>query len=306
VKHLSMLVTSDGQWVLEDSTEFLAVLGDPHPDYDAASFAVKNLGFIKFQVHDSSIVEIELHPRNVQLPALLAVQQQLLSSQVRLFRIKYFDTTWHSEIMTASEPAITRLSELCAPAFEPSVTERFLVERRDYSALFTDAASPLRFMAQKWRMSLGYFDPSVIPFAIKHQLFSLMAIAGIKARGGDPVFRFIGDGFKWMETGYQFNGIGERIENLPDKEYGGWLSEFYKSVATSGQPRYEIVTAAIQTDLGKRKPYLTRYERLLLPWKTRSDEIFVSLSSKKLIDMDDAETEDSEWSSLSRDSAKSA
>jgi hypothetical protein len=301
-----MLVTSEGQWMLEDSAEFLAALGDPNPDYDAALYAVKNLGFIKFQILDGSIVEIELHPRNVQLPALLAVQQQLLSSQVRLFRIKYFDTAWHSEIMTASEPAILRLSELCAPAFEPSVTDRFLVERRDYSTLFNETTSPLRFMAQKWRMSLGYFDSSVIPFAIKHELLSLMAIAGIKGRGGDPVFRFIGDGFKWLKNEYQFYGIGERIENLPDKEYGAWLSAFYKSVATSGQPRYDIVTAAIQTDLGKRKPYLTRYERLLLPWKTRSDEIFVSLSSKKLIDLDDAEIEGSEWPSLSRAPAKSA
>ncbi len=306
MKRLSMLVTSDGQWVIEDSPEFLAVLNDPSPDYDAASFAVKNLGFIKFQVLDGSIVEIELHPRNVQLPALLAVQQQLLSSQVKLFRIKYFDTAWHSEIMTASEPAITRLSELCAPAFEPAATDRFLVERRDYSGLFTETTSPLRFMAQKWRMSLGYFDPSVIPFAIQHQLFSLMVIAGVKARGGDPVFRFIGDGFKWLQNEYQFYGLGERIENLPDKEYGGWISEFYKSVATSGQPRYDIVTAAIQTDREVKRPYLTRYERLLLPWRTRSDEIFVTLSSKKLMDIDDVEVEGSEWPSLSRASAKSA
>lgn len=292
--------------MLEDSTEFRAALGDPDPDYDAAQFAVKNLGFIKFQILDASIVEIELHPRNVGLPALLAVQQQLLSSQVRLFRIKYFDTSWRSEIMTAAEPTISRLSELCAPAFQPSVSDRFLIEPRDYSALFTETTSPLRFMAQKWRMSLGYFDPSVIPFAIKHDLFSLMAIAGVKARGGDPVFRFIGDGFKWMKSEYQFHGIGERIENLPDKEYGGWLAEFYKSVATSGQPRYDIVTAAIQTGPDSGKPYLTRYERLLLPWKTRSDEIFVSLSSKKLIDVADSETEGCERSSLAAISAKSA
>src|SRR5215468_6724474 len=109
VKRLTMLITSDGRWVLEDSAEFLEALGDPHPDYDAALFAVKNLGFIKFQILDGSVVEIDLHPRNVQLPALLAVQQQLLSSQVRLFRIKYFDTAWRSEIMTSAEPAISRL-----------------------------------------------------------------------------------------------------------------------------------------------------------------------------------------------------
>jgi hypothetical protein len=305
VKRLSMLVTSEGQWLLEDSTEFRAELGDPNPDYDATMFAVKNLGFIKFQILDGSIVEIELHPRNVQLPALLAVQQQLVSSEVRLFRVKYFDTTWRSEILTAAEPTISRLSELCAPAFQPSMTDRFLVEPRDYSTLFTDATSPLRFMAQKWRMSLGYFDPSVIPFAIKHDLFSLMAIAGVKARGGDPVFRFIGDGFKWMVNEYQFNGIGERIENMPpDKEYSGWAAEFYKSVARTGQPRYDIVSASIDTKRARPKLYMTRYERLLLPWKTPSDEIFVTLSSKKLIDPEDMDAPEED--SLLSVSAKSA
>jgi hypothetical protein len=292
--------------MLEDSTEFRAALGDPEPDYDGAAFAVKNLGFIRFQILDNSIIEIDLHPRNVELPALLAVQQQLLTSQIKLFRLKYFDVSWKSEIICSAELAVARLSELCGPRFALSAEERFHVEPQDFSNLFQIEEGPLRLFAQKWRMSFGHFDPSVIPFAIKHQLFSLMVIAGIKAGGGDPVFRFIGDGFKWLETEYQFYGIGQRIDNLPDKEYGRWLAEFYKSVATSGQPRYDIITATIQTDLGKKKPYVTRYERLLLPWKTRSDEIFVSLSSKKLIDVDNAETECPEWPSLSRASAKSA
>jgi hypothetical protein len=72
-----MLVTAEGQWVIEDSAEFLAAVGDPDPDYDSTSFAVKNLGFIKFQILENSIIEIELHPQNVELPALLAVQQHL-------------------------------------------------------------------------------------------------------------------------------------------------------------------------------------------------------------------------------------
>jgi len=292
--------------MLEDSAEFRAALGDPEPDYEGAAFAVKNLGFIRFQILDNSIIEIDLHPRNVEIPALLALQQQLLTSQIKLFRLKYFDVSWKSEIICSAELAVARLSELCAPRFALSAKERFHVEPQDFSNLFQIEEGPLRLIAQKWRMSFGHFDPSVIPFAIKHQLFSLMVIAGIKAPGGEPVFRFIGDGFKWLETEYQFYGIGERIKNLPDKEYGGWLSDFYKSVATSGQPRYDIVTATIQTGPGKRKPYVTRYERLLLPWKTRSDEIFVSLSSKKLIDVDAAEAECPEWPSLSRVSAKSA
>ena len=141
MKQLTILITPEGQWVLPDTPEFFTALGDPNPDYDAIGFAVKNLGFIKFQVIEQSIVEIELHPRNVELAALLAVQQQLLTSDVRLFRIKYFDTTWQSEIASSAEFTIQRLSELCAPQFTPPKHERFLIEPQDFGVLFQDRKS---------------------------------------------------------------------------------------------------------------------------------------------------------------------
>jgi hypothetical protein len=284
VKPRTMLVTSDGQWVFEDSTELAAVLGDPDPDYDAADFAVKNLGFIKFQILGDSVVEIELHPRNVELPALLAVQQLILSSRVRLFRIKYLEMSWKSEITSSAEGAVARLSELCTPAVIPLSNQKYVVEPKDYSSILSNERSRLRLMAQKWRMSFGQFSPSVISFAIEHQLLSRMMIAGVKPHRTDPVFRFIGDGFNWLADDYQFYGLGEKIENLPDKEYGAWVSEFYKSVANTGQPRYDHVTAMIHAPEVEASPYLTRYERLLLPWKTPSSEILVTLSSHRLAD----------------------
>jgi hypothetical protein len=284
VKRLTMLVTPDGRWVLEDSAEFLAALGDPRPDYDGASFAVKNLGFVRFQVLDQSVIEIELHPDNVELPALLAVQQQLLTSTVKLFRIRYLTTSWQSEILSAPDLAVSRLSELCAPRFALTSNDKFIAEPRDYRVLFDDSETPLGLMAQKWRMSFGSFDPTVISFAIKHQLLSRMMIVGVTPGRSDPVFRFIGDGFKWLETDYQFYGLGESILNQPDKEYGSWVAEFYKSVASNGQPRYDVVSAAIQARPSKPNLFMTRYERLLLPWRTPSEEVFVTLSSKRLAD----------------------
>lgn len=279
MKRLTMLVTADGEWVLEDRAEFLAALGDPEPDYDAAAFAVKNLGFIRFQILDDSVIEIDIHPRNTQLPALLAVQQQILSSSVKLFRIKHFETTWHSEIMISAEQAISRLSELCCPEVELPSNERFLVEPRDYAELFSHDEQPLRPMAQKWRMSFGHFDPSVISFAIKHQLLSGMMVVGVQPRRKDPIFRFIGDEHNWLGKSYHVTGIGEKVENQPDKEFGSWVSEYYKSVASSGQPRYDLVTAMVQYQGETGRPRrIVRYERLLLPWKTPTDEVFVTLS----------------------------
>jgi hypothetical protein len=284
VNRLTMLVTPTGQWVLENSAEFFAALGDPDPDYDAVSFAVKNQGFVKFQIHDQSIIEIELHPYAVELPALLAVQQQLTTSNVRLFRIRYFTSSWQSEILSDRDLTISRLSELCAPKFVPSAKDRFLIEPQDFSRLYDGDESPLHRLAQKWRMSFGHFDPSVISFAINQQLLSRLMIFGVRPDWTDPVFRFIGDGFRWLEGNYLFNGIGQRVENQPDKDYGEWVSEFYKSVARTGQPRYDHVTAAIQVSPGKPNFFTSHYERLLLPWKTSSDEVLVSMLSRKLAD----------------------
>jgi hypothetical protein len=196
--------------------------------------------------------------------------------------------SWKSEITSSAEGAVARLSALCTPAFVPIASQKYVVEPQDYSSMLNNEQSRLRLLAQKWRMSFGEFSPSVISFAIEHRLLSRMMIAGIKPHGA-PVFRFIGDGFNWLTQDYQFLALGEKIENLPDKEYGAWVAEFYKSVANTGQPRYDHVTALIDTAGAEASPYLTRYERLLLPWKTPSSEILVSLSSLKLDDEVSAE-----------------
>lgn len=293
MQRLTMLVTSDGQWVFENSAEFLEALGDPAPDYDAAQFAVKNLGFIKFQMLDDMIIEIELHPRTVKLPALLSVQERLRSCHAKLFRIKHLQSNWLSEITSSAEDAVSRLSLLCADVFVPPSAERYRAELQDFSKIFVDEESPFRPVARKWRISFGQFDDTVIPFAIKNHVFSRLMIVGVKPPAVEPVFRFIGDGFRWIGEENHLNAIGEKVANQPDKEYGTWVSEFYRGVAMSGQPRYDIVSAVLRWEDEPGKPHrLVRYERMLLPWRTTSRETLVTLSSRIL-------TEDSSSDALS-------
>jgi hypothetical protein len=280
VKRLTMLVTPEGKWVFPNTAEFFEAVGDPAPDYDAVAFAVKNLGFIKWQMIEQSIIEIELHPRSVGLAALLSAQQQLLVAPVRLFRIRYFETAWESEISASLEHTIRRLSELCAPVFTPVATERYTSEPMDLSTLFEDGDHQFRVLAQKWRVSFGNFDPSVITIAAQQQLLPRMAVVGVKPSRREPVFRFIGYGHKWVGQNYHMMGVGEKVANQPDKEYGEWVSGFYNLVAASGQPRYDVVTAQLRYEDEQNRPRRSvRYERLLLPWKTPSDEVFVTLCS---------------------------
>jgi hypothetical protein len=283
LNQLTMLVTAEGRWVLPDSEEFLAALGDPNPDYDAVGFAVRNLGFVKFQVLDRLVTEIELHPRNVDKRALLAVEEVIGQSATNLFRIRYLDTEWHSEISASPEHTMARLRELCAPVFEPPATQRFHVEPQDHAVMMCDPGNPLRLLTQKWRTSFGNFDASVIGLACDHGLISLMAITGFETREADPVFRFIGDGHRWASRQYQFAGIGDKVVNLPDKEYGHWAAEYHRSVAISGRPRYDLVKAATVIAQEQGQPQRTLvYERLLLPWRMPAGEVLITSCAKKL------------------------
>jgi hypothetical protein len=278
----TMLVTPQGHWVAPESEEFLAELGDCAPGCDCVAFAVKDRGFVKVHIANDALIEIELRPRAVELQALLAVQQQLVSAKVKLFRIKFFDTEWRSEISASVEHVVTRLSELCAPDFAPPPTERFQVEPQDMETLFADENNPLRPLAQKWRVSLGKFDPSVISLAVTHQLLSRLMIAGIRPNQAEPTWRFIGDGHKWIGDRFRVGGLGDKVGNMPDRSYGEWATQFYLSVAKTGQPRYDFVTGSVQYEDEAGKPLkAVRYERLMLPWKTPSDEVFVTMCSKR-------------------------
>jgi len=282
VNRQTTLVTSDGQLVLPGSREFLAALGDPEPDYDAEAFAIKNLGFVKISIIDQAIIEIELHPRNVTFQAVLAVQQRIQSAGVKLFRLRHLDEIWHSEITSSAEQAMVRLSQLTAPTLVVPPQQRFVVEPKDYSQLLDDEANELRFMALKWRMSFGRFDSTVISFAINHQLLSRMMIIGVKPRPADPVYRFIGEAHStWLERPYHTSVLGENVANIPDKDYGEWAAQFHKDVAMNGQPRFDCVTASIQRT---PRTYHSRYERLLLPWSTASDEILVTVCNRRVSD----------------------
>lgn len=282
MQRLTMLVNQKGQWVLPGSPEFAGALGDPDPDYDAELYAVKNHGFIRFSILERRLIEIELHPRNVAVPALLAVQHQLQSSELKLFSIKYLTTEWRSEITSSSDQAIRRLSQLCAPEFVEASRDRFTVKPLHHSEILADDTNSLRLMIQKWRTSFGQFDTGLLSFALEHNILPRMIIVGIRPKAAEPVFRFIGDAHvSWLDEKERFRAIGEKTDNVPDKDYALWASEFYKDVARTGQPRYDRISAVIRR---RPKPYQTTYERLTLPWSTSSDEVLVTVCNRRVPD----------------------
>lgn len=279
MQQLTVLVTSDGKRLLPEGDEFFATLARLAPGYDAIGFAVASLGFIKFQVLDGVTV-VELHPRTVGRQALTAVERRIAELGDGVYQIRYLDTDWLSETAFTADAAIDRLRELAEPVAEAASTERFTVEPQDYGRLLRDTDSPLHILSQKWCSSFGEFDERILVFAADNGFSQRMMLAAVARNRPDPAFRFIGGGFPWLEADFPSRCVGQTLDSLPDKQYGAWLSGFYKSVALRGEPRYDRVTAQIRTAAGGY--FAAHYERLLLPWRAPSGDMVVSLLANRI------------------------
>jgi hypothetical protein len=282
VTQSALYVTSDGRWVLPEDDRFFATLGRLAPGQEAGGFAIRNLGFIKFQALADGVTAIELHPSSVDRRALIAAERRVSKAAGARFRIVYLDAGRQSEPALSVAEMIDRLRSLRAPPTQSAQTERFHVEPQDYARLLREVDDPLRSMSDKWRDSCGEFDSTVLPFAADHNFLPRMLIVEFPKRSGDPVFSFIGGGFPWLDPEYRKWAIGEKLETLPDRQYGAWVAGFYKSVASRREPRFDRVTALMHTSEDQCSTYATQYERLLLPWRTATGETVVSLLARRL------------------------
>lgn len=277
MQHQAFLVTPDGRWLPEGGADFLTEVGDPDPDFDAPMFAVKNLGFVRIELIADLVVSITVHPRNVDLNSLIAVEHSLASSTARAFYLRYLTTRWETEMLSSAGQAFERLHNLYALARmrEPTPNERFAANRRSYEQLFQDSSHELRPVLQKWRMAFGTFDETVLPFMSRHGLLRRTVVVGVDPRDAEPVFRYIGDGFNWLgDDDFPLRALGDKVTHQPDREYGQWVAEDYRRTALRKLPQADTISAALRGRTGR-----TVYDRLLLPWNTTYGEILVTVSS---------------------------
>jgi hypothetical protein len=69
--------------------------------------------------------------------------------------------------------------------------------------------------------------------------------------------------------------VGHHMEDMPDGDFGHWAARGYAETLSTGAPRLESVLADIRTP--EDKTIRSRYDRLLLPWRSRGDGFVLSV-----------------------------
>ncbi|MBV9553273.1 MAG: hypothetical protein JO032_10820 [Alphaproteobacteria bacterium] len=281
VASASMLVTSDGNHVLPEDDAFFTTLGGLAPGCDPAEFAVGNLGFVRLRRLDPQTVAVELNPYAVDRRALIGAQLQIGLSAAARFRILYRGAERSAEPPLSAAEAVAALGGLASPPAAAS-TGRFRLEPCDFARLLRDPRNPLSVLSRKWSQCFGEFSGEVTDFARDNGFLPRMMLVGVPRRRPEPVIRFLGDGFPWLDADFARRAAGRTLDSLPDKEYGAWVGAFYVAVAQRGEPRYDRCVGRLQ--LGGGRVHELHYERLLLPWQTAAGETVVSLIARRLGD----------------------
>ena len=138
-----MLVTSDGRRVLPEDDAFFVTLRDLAPGQEAVGFAVRNLGFIKFQALDWGVTLIELHPQSVDRRALLAAERRIGEWGTRMFLVNRLDDGKPSRIAISAGRRSPRCVR-CAPRRRnPSRPSASFAEPQDFAKLLRSPDHPL-------------------------------------------------------------------------------------------------------------------------------------------------------------------
>jgi transcriptional regulator with XRE-family HTH domain len=87
------------------------------------------------------------------------------------------------------------------------------------------------------------------------------------------VIEHLGAGIALLRPCETLLAIGREFDDMPDRNYGGWVAQAYDEALGGGAPRVASVRASVRTSAAAT--LRTRYDRVLLPWRGRGDEMYV-------------------------------
>lgn len=275
-RKMQVSVSPEGAIYAPGTEAFFERIGYSNPDFDAGDYVVRNLGFVSIVRRSSDRMMVRLRPSLVRPPALDSTLRVLIGQNYAQGEIQHYGQEWTSEVWPNDPAMLHRLVELCEKS--DSTTEpRFGAKPLQLDSLAEADDNPLRPLFQKWRVSASVFDDTTMPFLLAFGLDYRLIVMTADG-GGEPLrFQFMGEGFKFYDDRQKANIIGAPIDHQPDADYGRWLAAQYSKVAETGKPSLDYVTACIRPDHGAGRR--SRYERLLLPWRTADNRLLVTCAS---------------------------
>jgi hypothetical protein len=251
------------------------VLDYPQADFDLSNYAVRNLGFVLFKP-DHNGVRLKLRADLFTKACFERVVRLVVQHRIARLVIEHELAGEPAEVLYNTNDIIARLDFLRGTTPGESPRASFILERLDLGRLRHAKRRRMSEAFTAWTRSHGRlardFEPlkRVGGFQGGHLLVSL--------KGHDQAIVQDWPSNILCYSQSDIAGLmGRDLCDQPDNRFGQWSSKPYYEVVSQSAARLDLVEAVIRPPNGL--PMISRYERLLLPWRTSSGEFWVSGTS---------------------------
>ena len=270
---LSAFVSDTGQLLHPGDLRW--ILEYPHADFDLSDYAIRNLGFALFK-QDGNSARLKLRADLFTKSCFERVVQLVVEHRISRLVIEHESAGEPAEVLLNANDIIARLDFLRSTTPGETPRESFILETLHLDRLNHVKRRRMSEAYKAWAQSHGRLPRDLEP---------LRRVGGFQ--GGHLLVNLKGEDQAIVRDWpsnilcYAKNDIdgliGRDLCEQPDNRFGRWSSKPYHEVVSRSAARLDLVEAVIHPPGGL--PMISRYERLLLPWRTSSGEFWVSGTS---------------------------
>ena len=282
------LIDSQGHIWDPFDDRLLVMLGDPDPDYDLVSYAVRNLGFVDVLVPDKNdVTTVRIRELAVTAPALFAASELIARLSAGPVAVISGNERWTERRFDEPAEAVAWLRERTNAEVLTSGFSDIAVVPQDLGRLSNRRLNSLdqdddrlALLFKKWRIASGRYSYGTTEFMVNFGLLDRAAMAR-PAEAGSIVWDHLGQKLNMYERDdktWHLALVGQPVGQQSDANYGTFVHHSFKQTLESRTPRLDHVDAVIRN---RRGAHRSRYDRLILPWDTEDGgRIITTLSYK--------------------------
>jgi hypothetical protein len=271
-----VLISDKGDELPASAGALSYLLDYPAPDFDIVSYAVRNCGWLHLR-ESRQLFRIRLRPEAFTRAAFdRAVERMVMAPKGTRFVFDHEERVPATDVLLNLNDAVAHLEDLMRFADETSVRATFFSEELSLGRLRHPKRRVLRDLIKSWKRDRG-----VLPTELAAPFRAVGAgerfVVANTTRRRCTVAQF-GMGITVFGPRWSEQVVGRELEEQPDSRYGERSAETYHEVFRTEAPRFELIDAVIRPS-DDRPVQRCRYERLVLPWRSATGDMFVSGTS---------------------------
>lgn len=246
---------------------------------ECVKFLVVNCGFGAVRSRDCNL-EVKFRPSLLAPKTFEGLAMLLLEGDwQRAMASMFIDEKWQHEILPRGcEAAIERISSIVTEhRLRPC--EKVLRQSRPLHTI--PASSPMGWAYHVWQQRPHVAPSNDLRSSLAQQTNGRYTWIDAIGPRCELILAELGRGFPASVHATLNPGLGSRVEDQPDNEFGRYCADAYGAVARSRQPVLEDIDAII-TPPGQ-EPVRRRYSRLILPFRSANGGVrLLGLSMENL------------------------